>query len=132
MNFFSYRRQHELKLLLGGHHPRSLISQVFQRSCDVNFLSSFGHPAENHVYEAVGARPAGAIAAMDHDGAGSSSVGLVDFSPELQEGLGGRRNAGFWPGEEVELGDCAGLACTCVLQIEGAYEVVIAPDVFAD
>lgn len=132
MNFFRHRRQNELELLLGGHHPRSLVSQVFQRSCDVYLLRPFGHPAEDHVNETVGSRPAGPVAAVDHDGAGPSPVGLVDLSPELQEGLGGRRDAGFRPGEEVELRDGARFACSGVLQVEGAHEVVIAPDVFAD
>lgn len=48
---------------------------------------------------------------------------------ELEERLGGGRGAGVGPGEEVELGDGAGLACLDVLQVEGPDQVVVTPDV---
>lgn len=131
VHLLRHGRQDELKLLLGGHHARPLVPQVLQGGRYVYLLRPLGHPAEDHVYEAVGSRPAGAVAAVDDDGAGPAAVGLVDFPPELQEGLGGRRDAGFRPGEEVELGDGAGFACAGVFQVEGSYQVVVAPDVFA-
>lgn len=69
---------------------------------------------------------------MDCDGAGASSVGLVDLSPELEECLGGGRHPVGRPGAEVELGDGPGLARAGVLQVHGADQVVVAPDVLAD
>lgn len=50
--------------------------------------------------------------------------------PKLKQSLGGSGCARLVPGEEVELSDGAGLSRTHVLEIEGAHQIVVTPDVF--
>ena len=134
----------ELELLPRGDHPAPLVADVLERGRDVDLLAALRHPVEDHVDQDVGARAADPVAAkemprsvsrfvkkkkrkterylvslpaVDCDGAGASSVGLVDLSPELEKCLGGGRHPVGRPGAEVELGDGPGLARAGVLQV---------------
>merc|ERR1719436_740591 len=111
------------------HHPCTLVPDVLQRGRDVNLFGTLHHPVEHHVYQDVGSCPTHAIAAVDNHGAGPAAVALVYFSSELQDRLGGGGDVAVRPGEEVELGDGAGLPGLAVLKVKRANEVLLAPDV---
>uniref|UniRef100_A0A182QKB1 Uncharacterized protein n=1 Tax=Anopheles farauti TaxID=69004 RepID=A0A182QKB1_9DIPT len=72
------------------------------------------------------------VPAVDDDGTGAATVGLVHLAAEVEQGLGRRRYAALRPGQEVELGDGARFAGAQILQVERAHQIVVAPDVLAD
>ena len=61
-----------------------------------------------------------------------STVSDDSLPPEFEECLGGRRDGGVGPGQEVELGDGARLSGAGVLQVEAADQVIVTPNVLRD
>jgi hypothetical protein len=103
--------------------PAPSLSQTRHR---INSALGLSHHLDNL------AKATACLPAVHDDGAGAAPVGLVDFPAELEQGLGGLGHVVAGPGEEMELGDGAGLAGAQVLQVERAHEVVLAPDVLRD
>lgn len=56
--------ENELELGAGLDSARALVSDVLQRGRDVYLFGALCHAVEDHVDEAVGARPSGAVTAM--------------------------------------------------------------------
>lgn len=86
MGLFSNGHEAELKLGSCLHHTTALVSDVFERCSDVNFLRALCHAIENHVDEHKSSRPTNSVTAMDDDWTGAASVRLVHFPSELEDG----------------------------------------------
>ena len=84
---------------------------MFQGGRDIDLLAAFRETVQHHIDKNVGARAAHSIAAVDHNGARTASVRLVDFTSELQERFGGTGHSVSGPRTEMELSDGASLAC---------------------